>query len=214
MKAHHLPIARTITGILLILAASIQAAENWTRYNAQPTGSKVKIEGTSTIHDWTMEGQIIGGYVELDPGFDAAPKPGKVSARALVSIPVRSLNSGKASMDSVMQQAMKQANHPKIEYRLTEMSLKEMPKSPEGPYQFDTKGELAVAGVTNKISMPVSMQRIDKTKLKFSGSTPIKMTDYGVTPPAPTIGLGLIKTGNDVKITFEWITAQRAQTAK
>ena len=113
-----------------------------------------------------------------------------------------------------MQQTMKQTDHPRIQYRLTEMLLKEAPKSPEGPYQFDTKGELTVAGVTNKISMPVSMERIDKTKLKFSGSTPIKMTDYGVTPPSP-LGLGLfIKTGNEVKIIFEWITVQRAETAK
>jgi polyisoprenoid-binding protein YceI len=197
-----------------VLAASIQAAEDWTRYNAQPTGSKVRIEGTSIIHDWAMDGQIIGGYVELDSTFDSSPKPGKVSARAQVTIPVRSLKSDKASMDSVMQQAMKQDVYPKIEYRLTEMSLKEAPKSPEGPYQFDTKGELTIAGVTNKIAMPVTMERIDKTKLKFIGSTPIKMTDYGVTPPAPKIALGLVKTGNDVKITFEWIAAQRAQTAK
>src|SRR6267142_5336890 len=101
MKINYLQIARTFTAALLMLAASVQAAEEWTRYNAQPTGSKVKIEGTSTIHDWTMEGQIIGGYVELDPTFDSAPKPGKISARALATIPVRSLNSGKASMDSV-----------------------------------------------------------------------------------------------------------------
>ena len=107
MKTYHLRIARFISSLSLILAFSIQAAENWTRYNAQPTGSKVKIEGTANIHDWTMEGKIIAGYVELDPAFDSPPKPGKVSARALVSIPVRSLNSDKASMDSVMQQAMK-----------------------------------------------------------------------------------------------------------
>ncbi|MBI3850797.1 MAG: YceI family protein [Verrucomicrobia bacterium] len=214
MKTNYLRFTRNFTAALLMLAAAVQAADNWTRYDAQPTGSKVKIEGTSTIHDWTMDGQIIGGYVELDPAFDASPKPGKVGARAQVMIPVRSLKSGKASMDSVMQQAMKQDVHPKIEYRLTEMSLKEAPKSPDGPYQFDTKGDLIVAGVTNKIAMLVTMERAEKTKLKFSGSTPIKMTDYGVTPPAPKIGLGLIKTGNDVKISFEWITSQRAATAK
>lgn len=211
MKMHHLRVAGSIPGLLLILAFSTQAAEGWTRYNAQPTGSKVKIEGTSTIHDWTMEGKIIAGYVELDPTFDSPPKPGKVSARALVSIPVRSINSDKAGMDSVMQQAMKQEAHPKIEYHLTEMSLKEVPKSPEGPYQFDTKGELIVAGVTNQIAMPVSMERIDKTKLKFTGSTPIKMTDYGVTPP---VKFGVFKTGNDIKVIFEWVTSQRIQAAK
>jgi YceI-like protein len=211
MKAHHLRIARFTAGILLSLTVSIQAAEDWIRYTAQPAGSKVKIEGTSTLHAWTMEGLIIGGYVELDPGFEAAPKPGKVVARAQVAIPVRSIKSGKSEMDNVMQQAMKQDVHPKIEYRLTEMSLKEAPKSPGGPFQFDTKGELTVAGVTNKISMLVGMERIDKTKLKFSSSAPLKMTDFGVTPP---VKFGVFRTGDDIKIAFEWITVQRAETAK
>jgi len=36
------------------------------------------------------------------------------------------------------------------------------------------------------------------------------MTDFGIKPPSPDIpGLSsLIKTGDDVKITFEWTTAQ------
>jgi len=211
MKTKYLRITLAFTTTLLLVAASIQAAENWTRYAAQPSGSKVKIEGTSTLHDWTMEGSIIGGYVELDPGFEATPKPGKVVARAQVAIPVRSFKSGKNEMDNVMQQAMKHEAYPKIEYRLTEMSLKEAPKAPDGPFQFDTKGELAVAGVTNKISLLVTMERIDKTKLKFSSSAPLKMTAFGVTPP---VKFGVFRTGDDIKISFEWITVQRKETAK
>jgi len=211
MKTNYPRITRGFATALLFIAASIQAAENWTRYAAQAGGSKVEIKGTSTLHDWTMEGSMIGGYVELDPGFEAAPKPGKVVARAQVAIPVRSFKSGKNEMDNVMQQAMKHEAHPRIEYRLTEMSLKEAPKSPEGPFQFDTKGELAVAGVTNKISMLVNMERIDKTKLKFSSSAPLKMTAFGVTPP---VKFGVFRTGDDIKISFEWITVQRAATAK
>jgi hypothetical protein len=46
--------------------------------------------------------------------------------------------------------------------------------------------------------------------LKFSGTTALKMTDFGIQPPAPSLALGLIKTGDDVKITFEWLTAKAA----
>ena len=163
------------------------------------------------VQSWRVVGQIIGGYLELDPAFDSAPTPGKVNARALVSVPVRTLNSGKSEMDNVMLEAMKQKNHPKIEYHLTEMVLKEAPKTPDAPLQFDTKGELVVAGVTNKITMPVTMERIEKTKLKFKGSTPIKMTDYGVTPP---VKFGVFRTGNEIKIIFEWMTVHRIEKAK
>ena len=33
-------------------------------------------------------------------------------------------------------------------------------------------------------------------------------------PPAPKIALSLIKTGDEVKIIFDWITVQRTEAAK
>ena len=50
---------------------------------------------------------------------------------------------------------------------------------------------------------------LPENKLKISGTTPLKMTDYKVEPPAPKIALGLIKTGDDVKLIFEWMLGQR-----
>ena len=46
-------------------------------------------------------------------------------------------------------------------------------------------------------------------RVTFSGSTKVKMTDFGIKPPAPSIGLGLIKTGDDVTLSFEWKTVRR-----
>ena len=39
------------------------------------------------------------------------------------------------------------------------------------------------------------------------------MTSYKVDPPAPKLALGLIKTGDDVKLVFEWVLAQRKAPA-
>lgn len=192
----------------------MRAAEGAVRYDAVQGGGKMKIDGTSTVHDWTVEGQLIGGYVEFE-GFDLDnPKPGKVVAKASAVIPVRQLKSGKSAMDNVMYDAMKQKEHPRIEYRLTEMTLKEAPKAPTDPVVFDATGDLTVSGVTNKISMPVTMQRVEKGKLKFTGVTSIKMTSFGIQPPAPKIALGLITTGDDVKLTFEWLTSKKEDAAK
>ncbi len=196
----------------LLLAGSL-TAQTMTRYEAQP-GSKMKIEGTSTVHDWTVESGIIGGSVEVDAAFpaDSAAKavPGKVNARIQTTLPVRSLKSGKKAMDDVMHEAMNMTAHPKIEYRLTEMVLKEPASGPV--LNFETKGELTLAGATNTISMPVTVDRSENGKLKFSGTTSVKMTSFGLKPPAPSVGLGLIRTGDDVKLTFEWKTALPAKT--
>ena len=51
---------------------------------------------------------------------------------------------------------------------------------------FEAKGELAVAGVTNKITMPVNILPLaDKEKLKVTGSITVKMTDFKVDTAGP-----------------------------
>jgi hypothetical protein len=57
--------------------------------------------------------------------------------------------------------------------------------------------------------MPVTITR-DGDKLKITGTTALKMTDHAIKPPAPAVGLGLIKTGDEVKISFEWVTKKIA----
>jgi polyisoprenoid-binding protein YceI len=193
----------------VLLALPLCAAENWVRYDALPAGSKAKVEGTSTIHDWTVECRLIAGHVEFDSGFNLdQPAPGKINAHCVVTIPIRQMKSDNTKMDNVMYEHLKQKAYPIIEYRLTEMTLKEAPKTPDAPFLFETKGELAVAGVTNKVQMPVSLTRVGKDKLKFTGSTSAKMTGFGIEPPKL---IGILSTGDDVKITFEWLAAKKEE---
>src|SRR5262245_6511052 len=200
MKSQH--VLRVVIPVAALLAAAALRAGDMVRYEAQP-GSKMRIDGTSTMHDWTVESKISGGSLELDPAFDADLKTLKVQPKADVTITVRTLKSDKKpSMDAVMYDTMKHKEHPKIAYKLIELT----PKSDPG--QFDAKGALTIAGVTRTNTMPVTFERLDKSKLKVSGTTAVKMTDFGLTPPAPKLALGLIKTGDDVKLTFEWLTAR------
>ena len=190
-----------------------------TTYNAR-SGSKMRIEGTSNIHDWQVESPFIGGLMEVGPGFPMesgqAVTPGKVEAKADVFIQVRSLKSiekdGKPysdKMDEIMWEHLKEPQNKRILYRLSEMTLKEAPKAKDAPYVFDAKGDLAVAGVTNKIAMVVNVLPLADKKLEITGTITFKMTDYKVEPPAPKIALGLIKTGDEVKLIFKWVVGQR-----
>jgi polyisoprenoid-binding protein YceI len=193
-----------LTAVIAALAAHGQT----TTFTAQPSGNSVKIDGTSTIHDWTVQGGIIGGSMELDSAFVSDPtkaQPGKIPAKVNVVIPVRTLKSGNGKMDTVMYQAMKQQDHPRIEYHLNELTLKETPKAADSPYNFDSKGHLVVAGVTNAVSFPVTMTRSDKV-LKVSGTTKTKMTQFGIKPPTL---IGILSTGDDVTLKFDWATAEK-----
>jgi hypothetical protein len=204
---------------VLLTAVSLQAADQTTTYAAR-SGSKMRIEGTSNIHDWQVESPFIGGMMEVGPGFPTEPgqaaTPGKVPAKVEVFVQVRSLKSvekdGKPysdKMDEVMWEHLREAANKRIVYRLTELTLKEAPKAKDAPYVFDAQGELIVAGTTNKIALVVDVLPLPDNKLKVTGSTKLKMTDFKVEPPSPKIALGLIKTGDEIKLIFDWRLAQR-----
>jgi polyisoprenoid-binding protein YceI len=193
----------------LLLTTTVRA--DTITYVAQPNASSMKIDGTSTIHDFTVESKVIGGTMELDSNFPLdpskdAPKDLKVTPKVDVKIPVRQLKSGKSMMDTVMHNAMKAEENPTIEYKLLEMTPK---GKANGAMAFSTKGTITCAGVTKTNEFDVLMSKTPDNKVKVSGSTKVKMTDFGIEPPAPKIALGAIKTSDDVKLTFEWITAPK-----
>ena len=197
-----------IPAAVAALALAASAAAQTVRYEAQPTGSKVKMEGTSTIHDWTVESSTIDGFIEADGKLLEAtlkdPKPIKPSVQ--VSIPVSTLKSYAEAMDAVMQDHLNMADYPRIEYRLIELKPT-FAAGAAGPLKFDAVGALTVSGTT--------IEWLDKARVKIAGSTPLKKTDFDIQPPAPRIlGMPLIKTGDDIKISFEWLLSQKTESAR
>jgi polyisoprenoid-binding protein YceI len=219
MKLTRLSIA---LGLCFAVAAQ---AQNLTTYKPVPTpgASKARVVGTSTTagisqHEWSVESPIIGGSMELDAALlkdPASAKPGKVDAKVQVTVPSRALKSNKAKlMDDVMYEALKATQHPRIEYRLTELTLKEPPKAADAPLVFDSKGELAVGGVTNQVSFPVTITRVNNEQLRVAGSVPLKMSSFKVVPRPPRIALGMVKTGDDIKVSFDWLTKKAEGSAE
>jgi len=199
-----------------VLLLAVPAIAQTIRYEPQPTGSKIKMEGTSTIHDWTVESPTADGFIEADSNFPESALQDAKAARpsVQVSVPVSTLKSYAEAMDAVMQDHLNMEKYPRIEYRLIELKPKSAAGA-TGPLKFDAVGALTVSGTTRTNTMPVTIERVDKTKIKVVGSTPLKMTDFGVVPPAPRIlGMPIIKTGDDIKISFEWLVTQKAEPAK
>ena len=185
--------------LTLALSLALSAAET-VRYDSQPGGGKLTLEGKSTKGTWTMESSSIGGFIEADAKF---PESAAAQPKIQVSIPVRQIKSGNKAMDTRMLSEMNQPVHPKIEYRVLEMKSKGAPSG--GKAEFDATGALTILGVTRTNTMPVTITRVDATKLKVNGTATVKMSDHGLKPPAfEVLGVGFMKTEDDVKITFEW----------
>jgi hypothetical protein len=207
--------AAVLSAALALLLAAQASAQN-IRYAAQPAGSNMKMDGTSTVHPWTVTSPVIGGFIEADVNFPSSALTDPKAAKPVVQafIPVITLKSYMKRMDEVMQEALHMAKYPKLESRLIELKPKSAPGS-SGSLQFDAVGALIVSGTTLTNTMPVTIEKVGQTQLKIVGSIPLKMTDFGVVPPAPKIlGMSIIKTGDEIKISFEWMTVQKAEPAK
>lgn len=177
-------LAITLTLALAALAASAE------RY-APATGSLIRIEGTSTLHAWTMEGAAING--QIDPA----------TTNAVVTIPVTSIKSEHAKMDKLMAEALKAKQHPEIRYELVEAT----PVTNPNTFVMKTRGKLTIAGVTREIAMDVQGTRNADGRYILTGQAPVKMTSFGIKPPVAM--LGTIKTGDDVKVTFRWVVEKK-----
>jgi hypothetical protein len=175
----------------------------------------VRIEGTSTIHDWQVEGRLIGGSVELGTELPTQPGAravaGTMDAKVNAFIPVRSLKSvekdGSAyssPMDEIMYRKLLEQSYKRITFTLTSLTLKEEPRSITEGSIYEATGKLAVAGVTNAITMPVTVLPDVAGRIQFAGSVKVKMTDFKITPPSPTFGGVSIKTGDEVTLRFAW----------
>jgi polyisoprenoid-binding protein YceI len=226
-----------IAGIITLLSlgtATLQAADEMTMYVAR-SGSKMRIDGTANmIHTtWQIESPIIGGWMEVGPSFplDAgqAATPGTLIATNHVFIQVRQLKSVKEDgshyddrMDEVTWEHLKESQFKQITFNLTSLTLKEAAKSKEAPYVCEAKGDLTISGVTNNVTMVVNILPLVYTnattgatekRLQIKGSIPVKMSDFKVPIVDISLGIGHIKTGDEVKLVFTWILGQRKTTA-
>jgi hypothetical protein len=188
----------------LLLASPLAGAERMTRFVAQP-GSKVSIKGGNDIHEFDIQGTEIQGEAEFTVSFPATVTPGKTLVRIEGFIPVCSLQYGAGNaMDKALYHHLKEQTNPRVLFSFREMALKAAPNTNGAPFVFDGQAELVVAGVTNQISMPVQVLPLGDNKLKLSGNTSVKMSDFGIVPPKFGSG-GVIKYQDKVEVSVEWL---------
>jgi len=203
-----------LLGALFAVSLNAMAAD-MLKYRGKP-GSKMRIEGTSTIHDWWSESVQVSGRMEIDPSFPTDPakmdlKPGPLPATATITIFARTFQcQWGAPMNAVMLESMDADKYPKIEFKLKEFSFKE---AKDGVLIFDSKGDVTARGKTKEVTLPVQIERVDAKKLKVKGTVGVKMSDFEIPPPAPKVALGAIKTADDVKLIFEWNAELQAAAA-
>ena len=156
--------------------------------------SKLAVNGTSNVHDWTIEAKAMNGKasVTLDAGDLKAIKS------LDFSVEVEQLKSGKSGMDKNTFKALKSTSHKNISFKL--VKVVKITTISDNNYTVETQGDLTIAGVTKRINQSFTVKLIGK-KMVFTGKQKIDMTVYGVEPPKAL--MGTIKTGKDVTVDFK-----------
>jgi polyisoprenoid-binding protein YceI len=161
-------------------------------YILDTSNSELVISGTSSIHDWEMEVETFNGDITLMPG----EKESIVEIRAInFTCQVLDINSGKRIMDNKAHDALKEERYPRINFQLDTGNLI---KHSGG--KGSLPGILNVAGKAREVQLHFSWYFEEEDGFLVKGQAPLKMSDFGITPPKAM--LGALKTGDEVLVRF------------
>jgi polyisoprenoid-binding protein YceI len=193
-------LAAAAAATLITVVAATATAQETARIAVAPE-SRLWIEGTSNLHDWSCKAERLDAAVELDKAIAAQlnAAPPKALKRVEVKVPVKALKCGHGAMDNNLYKALNADASPDVTYILA--TFEAIPGETNDTFALKTVGTLRVAGRENKIAMDVTATRMADGTVKATGTVPIKMTDYGIKPP--TAIFGRLKTGDEVKVKFE-----------
>ncbi|MCH4824462.1 YceI family protein [Gramella lutea] len=179
---------------ILIVALLLSFGVNAQSYKLNNEASSLLIDGTSNIHDWTIEAENTGGNLTADFNASELENISKLE----FTVVAESLMSGKSGMDKNTYKALNTDKHKEITYKLKD--VKGIDKVSPGTFKVKTTGSLEIAGTTKDINLDFNLKS-GSDQIVLTGEYKLNMTNYGV--EAPTAMFGTIKTGEDVVIKFE-----------
>tara|TARA_R110002050_G_scaffold75052_11_gene160991 strand:- start:23596 stop:24144 length:549 start_codon:yes stop_codon:yes gene_type:complete len=154
--------------------------------------SVLKINGSSTIHDWTVTANSLQGSMKM--------KDGTVKNLSL-QVGVSEIKSERgAAMDKKMHAALKMEEHPEVSFKFQEIK-----KNSESENAYEIHGMLNIAGVEKAVTIASELKE-EGVNYIFKGSKEIKLQDYNMEPP--TAMFGQIIVGDNVTIDFDLVFAK------
>jgi polyisoprenoid-binding protein YceI len=162
--------------------------------NAQTTipvadSSRIWVDGASNRSEWTVYAPVWNAELTGGEGVPAGVR---------VTIDVAAMESRKSTiMDRLMHRTFNAETHPEITF--TSSSI--IPLTPDSVM---VSGDLSMAGETQRVDVRVHADSSASTYVVWSGEKVLKMTDYGMQPPAAM--LGAMRTADDVTVRFRLFT--------
>lgn len=169
--------------ILTLFLASITLAGFSQGTYMLSSESSLTIDGTSTLHDWTVTANTIDGKLVAEGN---APK--EIDFEVLVA-DIKSERG--ATMDKKTHNALKIEDHPKVTFKFKEVKGSSL-----------VMGTLNIAGYEKEVEIETEMTNANG-QIKIKGEKPIKLQDYDMEPPSAMFGQ--IVVGDDVVVKFDLV---------
>lgn len=181
------------TGALVGAVLASAAAAGLTSLETQ-AGSRVWVEGTSTVRGYRCESTRVTGTASVN---GAAADVASVTAAVQggeVSLPVASLDCRNGTMNGHLQRALKAAEAPTLRFRMSEAQA-------GAAGAVTMQGELTIAGQSRPVRVDATVTQTDGGPFRVAGRIPLKMTEFGVRPP--TLMLGTMRVHDPVTVHFD-----------
>ncbi len=160
-------------------------------------GSRFWIDGTATTGAWTCEADVVGGGAQLD---DHRLTDG------VVVVPVRSFACGSRPMTRDLQNALGVDVYPDVRYTVDEAAALAAEARPGGWVPVRASGTLRLAGTSRRVTVAAEGRRLSDGRVALRGRLPLRMTDFGVEPPAHA--LGLVRAHDPIVVRFNLVAAR------
>ena len=202
-------IRRRVAGsrhLLALLAAGLVVPTGaWTLYQEQlalQPESKLWVEGTSTVRSFSCQATEVKATVDAS-GANAVARlmTGDKAVQTVdVVVPSEKLDCGNGTMNEHMRKAIRTAEAPTIAFHVTSYELARDANGVAGTLTGTLTGTLSLGGETKTITVPATGV-MESGALHVTGSYPLAMSDYKLTPPS--LMFGRIKVRDQVTVKFD-----------
>jgi polyisoprenoid-binding protein YceI len=166
--------------------------------------SQIWVSGNSTLHPFVIKASTFNIEMAIAASEKESAKTAILKGlpvKLQLTIPIKGLRSEFEAMDDNTQKAMKAKKYPDIVFSLKSYSLSNL----NGKESIAALGTLSISGVSKPVTLHGAL-KISKSKITVTGSQPILMKDYGITPP--TMMFDTIKVDNKVVVHYHLILTQ------
>jgi len=179
--------------VLIMLVSFSLTLSAQERFSLNGEKSKLIIKGTSTVHDWEMEANNLKSHMLINK-----ESGGLVINQVSFVCPAEKILSDNSIMDSKTHNAIKAEKHPEITFKMKSI---ENLNTNGNVFTGEIAGLLSIAGTTKTVKIRFQ-GNILANAISVKGEVPLKLSDFNIEPP--TAMLGALKTGNEIKVNYDF----------